>query len=67
MAFHLQVVEVVLQPRVRVWIAVCEVVYVTVLVEAKCKRHDVVLAMFWAAVIIDIPVRNPNPENTDRV
>jgi len=64
---HLEVVEVVLQSGVRVGIAVGKVVDVAFLVEAESKRHDVVLAMFWTAVIVDVPVWNPHPGHTQRL
>lgn len=59
--FHLKIVEIVLQPCVRVRIAVSKVIDVSLLVEAKCERHDIVLAMFWTSIVVDVPVWNPNP------
>jgi len=38
---------------------------ISLLVEAKCERHDIVLAMFWTSVIVDVPVWNPNPEHKE--
>ena len=64
-AFHLEIVQIVLQSSVRVRIAVGEVVDVAFLVEAERKRHDVFLAMFRAAVIVDVPVRNADPEHAN--
>ena len=62
MTFHLYVVKIVLQASVRVRIAVGKVVDVALLVETERKRHDVVLAMFRTAVVVDVPVRNANPK-----
>lgn len=60
-AFHLQVIQIVLKTCVGVRVAVCKVVDITILVEAEGKWHDVVLPVFWTTIIVDILVRNPHP------
>jgi len=64
MALHLEVIEVVLQAGVCVWVTVGKLVNVVFLIKAERKRHDVILAMFWTSVVVDIAVWNANPLQT---
>lgn len=58
----LQTGQVVLQPGVGVRVAVGKLVHLVLSVEAEGEGHDVVASVVWAAVVVDVFSRKPQPE-----
>ena len=58
----LDVVQIVLESRVRVGVAVGELVDVVFAIEVEGERHDVVATVIRTAVIVNVLGRNTSPE-----
>ena len=61
MSFHFNAIKIILKTSVGVWITVGELIDISLLVETKRKRHDVILTMLRTSIVIDILVWHTNP------